>query len=80
MTAAAGCGLGVCLLVQEPMYMGYASKLGFVPGEMGLDPSDPGDFVELRQNAAPKIPMLKTCDRSPLEGAMQGVGDISTVC
>ena len=70
MTAAASSGLQVRLLVQLPVCELYTSRLGLVPGEVGLDPGDLHDFVKLRQNPAPQITMLNNRRRSPLEGGL----------
>ena len=66
-------GLLVCLLVEEPMNAGNLSKLGLVPCEVGFNPSDLGELVQLSENALPKICMLFAMDWSPLEGAVEGV-------
>ena len=48
-----------------------ASRLGLVPCEVCLDPCNGNDFVELREDTTPQIPVLGTRRNSPLEGALQ---------
>ena len=57
--AAAACGsIFISLLVEKPVCVLDASRLGLVPCKMRLDPSDRNNFVKLGENPTPKIPML----------------------
>ena len=44
MTKTSCSGLAIGFLVEIPVVMWDVAKLGLVPSEVGLDPSDPSDF------------------------------------
>ena len=79
MTATAVRGLRVRFLVQKPVHVLYTSRLGLVPCEMCLNPGDINNFVKLRQDTTPQIPVLGNGRGSPLEGALKGQTNIFAV-
>lgn len=56
MTATTCRGLIVGLLVQKPVHAMDTSRLGLVPSEVSLNPSDVDNFVELCQDTAHRSP------------------------
>ena len=79
MAAAAFSSLSIRLLVEKPVCVMNASRLGLVPGQVCLDPSDFHDFVDLREDSTPEISVVETDRGSPLEGALNGMTNILAV-